>query len=579
VIDYAGCAKRAGARGTPNQKRLNIAGRRPALLGLLCLLVVVTAGAAERPPAFAVASAHPLATRAGIEILQEGGNAFDAAVAVTAALAVVEPYSSGLGGGGFWLLHRASDGRDIMVDGRERAPLAAGPSLYLDEHGAVIPRLSLDGALAAAIPGVPAAMAHLAEHYGRLPLARSLAPALRYAREGFPVDARYRRLAQARLDALRRSPEASSIFLVNGEPPAEGSLLRQGALAKVIERVARHGRDGFYSGPTASALIEGVRAAGGIWTAQDLADYQVVERPPVRGNYRGMSIICASPPSSGGIALITMLNILSGYDLGKLDDVTQKHLIIEAMRRAYRDRAQYLGDPDFVHIPEELTSPAYAFGLRNGIRLDRATPSAMLPGAASGPVGSDTTHFSILDREGNAVAATLSINLPFGAAFVPPDTGVLLNNEMDDFSSKPGAPNAYGLIGYDANAIAGGKRPLSSMTPTILDDGRRMAAIGTPGGSRIITMVLLAALQFAAGEEPESWGRTPRFHHQFMPDVVVFEPGALSREEISGLQARGHTLKELDDTYGNMQSVMWDRVKKRVLAASDPRGIGSAEVR
>jgi gamma-glutamyltranspeptidase/glutathione hydrolase len=549
------------------------------LIGLLLAWHAACALAGGRPPAAAVATAHPLATEAGLRILSEGGNAFDAAVAVTAALAVVEPSGSGLGGGGFWLLHRASDGHEVMIDGRERAPLAAGPSLYLDVNGQVIPRLSLDGALAAAVPGLPAAMVHLAEHYGRLPLARSLAPAIGYARDGFAVDAHYRRLAQFRLETLRRSPAAAAIFLSDGEAPAEGRIIRQDDLASVFEAIARQGRAGFYAGPVAAALVDGVRAAGGIWTPRDLADYQVIERPPIEGSYRGIRVVSASPPSSGGIALVTMLNILSGYPLERLDGVTRKHLVIEAMRRAYRDRAAYLGDPDFVSIPRELTDPAYAAGLRNSIRLDRATPSESLPGGGDDPVGADTTHFSILDREGNAVAATLSINLPFGAAFVPPGTGVLLNDEMDDFAARPGAPNAYGLVGSEANAIAPGKRPLSSMTPTLLDDGGRMAILGTPGGSRIISMVLLATLGFADGEGPEQWTRAARFHHQFLPDVVVFEPGAFSAADVAGLQARGHRLQVLDTRYGNLQSVLWERATGRVLAASDPRGGGRAEVR
>jgi len=552
--------------------------RRPVCL--LLLVVVCTAVAAERPPAAAIASAHPLATAAGFEIMAEGGNAFDAAVAVTAALAVVEPTGSGLGGGGFWLIHRAGDGFEVMIDGRERAPLAAGANLYLDDRGEVIPGRSLDGPLAAAIPGTPAAIVHLAQHYGRLPLARILGPAIRYAREGFTVDAHYRQLAQARLAALKQSPAAAAIFLADNEPPIEGALIRQPDLAVVLERIAQQGREGFYAGATAAALIEGVHAAGGIWTAQDLKEYRIVERPPIRGDYRGIRVTSAAPPSSGGIALVTMLNILSGYDLDRLDSVSRKHLIIEAMRRAYRDRAAYLGDPDFVRIPTELTKPAYAAGLRNSIRLDRATPSSMLPGAPAEPARADTTHFSILDRDGNAVAATLSINLPFGAAFVPPGTGVLLNDEMDDFSSKPGAPNAYGLVAEsEANAIEPGKRPLSSMTPTFLDDGKRMAILGTPGGSRIITMVLLGALGFAAGEEPETWTSAARFHHQFLPDVVSFEPEAFSSAEIEGLRARGHVLRALERPYGNMQAIMWDRSGNRVLAASDPRGGGKAEVR
>ncbi len=538
------------------------------------------AGEDALPPAAAIASAHPLATRAGHDILQAGGNAFDAAVAVGAMLAVVEPTGSGLGGGGFWLLHRASDGHEIMLDGRERAPLAAHAEMYLDADGAAIPAASIDGALAAAIPGTPAALAYLAERYGRLPLTRSLAPAIRTAREGLPVDAHYLRLARFRLEALRRSPAAAAVFLDRGDVPAEGFVLRQPDLARVLEAIAGQGRAGFYEGPVARDLVEGVRAAGGLWSPEDLAGYRVIEREPVRGEYRGTRITTAAPPSSGGIALVTMLNILAGYPLDGLAAPVRDHLVIEAMRRAYRDRAVYLGDPDFVEVPAGmLLSPDYAAGLRNAIRPDRATPSALLPGIEADPAGADTTHFSILDRAGNRVAATLSINLPFGAAFVPPGTGVLLNDEMDDFSVKPGVGNAYGLIGAQPNAIAAGKRPLSSMTPTFLDDGRRVAILGTPGGSRIITMVLLAALDFQRGGSPEEWVGLKRYHHQYLPDVVGYEPGAFDADEAAALTVLGHRLEERARPYGNMQAILWDRARDRVSAASDPRGGGSAETR
>jgi gamma-glutamyltranspeptidase/glutathione hydrolase len=497
-----------------------------------------------------------------------------------AAVAVVEPAGSGLGGGGFWLLHRAADGHEVMIDGRERAPGAASPTMYLDERGEPVPRLSLDGPLAAGIPGTPAGIVHLAENYGRLPLSRSLAPAIRHARKGFAVDEHYLQLIGFRIDALRQSPSAAKIFLDNGAVPKPGFVLRQPELADVLEAIARDGFDGFYRGRTAKRLVDGVRKAGGIWTLDDLAQYRVVEREPVRGVYRGIRIVSAPPPSSGGIALITMLNVLSGYELDRLDALTRHHLVIEAMRRAYRDRAQYLGDPDFVEVPEELITPAYAAGLRNGIRADRATPSDLLPGMPASPQGTDTTHFSIIDTEGNRVAATLSINLPFGSGFVPPGTGVLLNNEMDDFAASANRPNAYGLIGAEsgANAIAPGKRPLSSMTPTFLDDGERVAILGTPGGSRIISMVLIGALEYASGRGPEDWVATGRYHHQFFPDRVEYEAGTFSGEEIAGLRALGHELTPTGRRYGNMQAIEWNRRTNEVRAASDPRGGGSAEV-
>jgi gamma-glutamyltranspeptidase/glutathione hydrolase len=560
------------------------------LLGLCTATGTTSADSpSSLPPAAAVASAHPLAADAGVEILQAGGNAFDAAVAISAALGVVEPQSSGIGGGGFWLLYRAKNSHGVMVDGREQAPLAAHRDLFADATagsgtsteamGSAAPdaRPSLDGPLAAAIPGQPAALAHIAEHYGRLPLARSLAPAIRLAREGFPVSPAYRRLAKFRLAALRSYPSTAAIFLADGQVPPQGQLIRQPDLARTLQTLADRGRKGFYSGPTATALVRAVRADGGIWTLLDLEQYRVRERRPIEGLYRSMHIDAASPPSSGGVALLSMLNILSGFDLEGADAITRTHLIVEAMRRAYRDRAVYLGDPDFVSVPVELlTDPRYAAGLRASIRPDRAMPSALLPGIEAQPAGPHTSHFSVLDFDGNRVAATLSINYPFGSGFVAAGTGVLLNDEMDDFSMAPGVPNAYGLVGAAANAIEPGKRPLSSMTPTILDDGNRTAVLGTPGGSRIISMVLLATLGFAEGSDPSDWVRIPRFHHQYLPDRIQYEPDTLTNEEVDGLQRLGHTVAELDRPYGNMQAILWDRGAGRVLAASDPRGEGRA---
>ena len=549
-----------------------------AFLLSVCL-VIAACGDRQEPPAAAIASAHPLATRAGMDILAAGGNAFDAAVAVSAALAVVEPYSSGLGGGGFWLLHRGDDGFEVVVDGRERAPLAATRDMFLDADGDAVPDLSLTGALAAGIPGEVAALVHIAAHYGRLPLGRTLAPAIRLAREGFEVDERYRRLAGFRLASLQDDEETARIFLQDDAVPEAGYRLRQPELAETLDDIARQGAAGFYGGRVAQQLVDGVRRNGGLWTLQDLAGYEAVERQPVTGHYRGLRITSAGPPSSGGVVLLTMLNILSGLPLDGANEVTRTHLVIEAMRRAYRDRALYLGDPDFVAMPVAmLTGAAHAADLRAGIRPDRATPSAALGDAAPVSQGPDTTHFSVLDREGNRVAATLSINYPFGACLTPPGTGVLLNDEMDDFSVKPGAPNAYGLVGGKANAMAPGKRPLSSMTPTFVEDADGVAILGTPGGSRIITMVLLAVLDMAEENRPRSWVSRPRFHHQYLPDSVQYEPDAFDRAMIEGLGALGHRLIALDAPYGNMQAIYWDKKDRRVYAASDPRGGGEALV-
>lgn len=537
---------------------------------------------AAAPPRAAIASAHPLATQAGFEILEQGGNAFDAAVAVSAALAVVEPAGSGLGGGGFWLLRRAADGKEVMLDGRERAPLSATRDMYLDATGQPVADRSMNGPLAAGIPGMPAGLVHLAEHYGRLPLSTTLAPAIRYAESGFPVGERHVRLLAPRAEVLRRYPAAAAIYLPGGQVPVPGDKLVQRDLAETFRKIARHRRDGFYAGETAEKLIEGVRAAGGIWNQRDLEEYRIVERQPLHGFYQGIRITTAPPPSAGGIGLIEMLNVLNAYDLQGLPEPTRKHVIVEAMRRAYHDREEYLGDPDFVPIPVlRLLSPNYAAGLRTTLRLDRALPSSYLsqPFLPPEPAGEHTTHFSILDREGNAVAATLTINYSFGSGFVAPGTGVLLNDEMDDFAAKPGTPNVYGLVGGEPNAIAPGKRMLSSMAPTFLDDGARLGILGTPGGSRIVSMVLLGILDFAKGKGPESWVAVPRFHHQYLPDVIQYEPGGLNEADRQGLGKLGHELKEIERRYGDMQAVLWERSAGRVRAASDPRGEGSAVVR
>jgi len=547
---------------------------------LLSALIWTVPTQAAQPPAAAIASAHPLATRAGHEILSAGGNAFDAAVAVTATLVVVEPTGSGLGGGGFWLLHRARDGFETMIDGREKAPLAATRDMYLDQHGQVVAGRSIDGPLAAGIPGEAAAMVYLARHYGRLPLSHSLAPAIGIARKGFMIDEHYRRLAAFRLSALKKSPAAAAIFLHQQAVPETGFILKQPALARTLEAIAKNGKAGFYRGRVARQMVAGVRQNGSLWTLADLAHYRVKERLPIHGEFHGMRITAAAPPSSGGIALITMLNILSGYPLADFNTTRRHHLVIEAMRRAYRDRAEYLGDHDFVSIPVvQLIHPYYAAGLRNAIRLDRATPSSELPGFNPAAEGHHTTYFSILDREGNRVAATLSVNYPFGSAFVAAGTGVLLNDEMDDFSAKPGAPNVYGLVGAASNAIAPGKRPLSSMTPTFAENARGVAILGTPGGSRIISMVLLAVLDFSAGKGPASWVSLKRYHHQYLPDVVSYEPGTFTTAEIAALQHMGHHLQARQRPYGNMQAVFWDRKLNRVTAASDPRGNGLALVK
>ncbi|WP_314408037.1 gamma-glutamyltransferase [Pseudomonas kuykendallii] len=549
-----------------------------AFLGFAALLLVCTAQAQSTGEA-AVASAHPQATAAGREILDDGGNAFDAAVAVAAALAVVEPYGSGLGGGGFFLLRRPGDPlRYNFLDARERAPQAANADLYRRD-GAVQPRLSLDGALAAAVPGLPAALVDLSARYGKLPLKRALAPAIRLARDGFAVDAVYRERAAWRLAALRDDAESARLFLVDGDVPTEGSVLRQPELAATLEALAEQGRDGFYKGAVAQRLVDGVRAAGGIWTLEDLDKYRVVERTPLRFALAGgRELIAAPPPSAGGMALAQSLAMLQQLPLAEADKLQRAHYVTEVLRRAYRDRG-LLGDPDFVAAPlAKLLRADYLKGLAAGIDPTRATPSAELPPSPAWREGDNTTHFAVLDADGRAVAATLSINLPFGAAFSPAGSGVLLNDEMDDFAADPQGSNTYALSGSQANAIAPGKRPLSSMSPTFIESRDDFAAFGTPGGSRIPSMVLLAVLDYLDGKPVAEWPKTPRFHHQYLPDVLEYEADAFSAAEVAELQARGYTLRQVDRRYGNLQVLRWHKPSNRVEAASDPRGIGTAAV-
>ena len=544
------------------------------ILFILLLSVVSYHVVASEDNQAAIASAHPLATKAGFEILNQGGNAFDAAIAVSAVLAVVEPSSSGLGGGGFWLLHRASDDFQVMIDGREVAPGAAHKNMYLDQTGKVDPKLSLNGALAAAIPGVPAALDHLSQHYGRLSLQQTLAPAIRYAKQGFEISSRYQKLAAFRLSELNASAESRALFLRNGLVPELGTTIIQTDLAYTLEQLAQKGRAGFYQGSVAQKLVNSVQESGGIWTLHDLKHYQIKERSPVIGRYKGYKITSAALPSSGGIVLTSILNQLELLPLDDADSAQRKHLIIEAMRRAYFDRSQYMGDADFIDVPStRLTSKSYAQGLAASIDVNAATPNSQLA-AINAAEGEDTTHFSIIDKEGNRVAATLSINYPFGSAFVAKGTGVLLNDEMDDFSAQTGSANAYGLTGNNANAIEANKRPLSSMTPTFIENDDRLMIIGTPGGSRIITMVLLGILDFIDGKEADIIVSQPRFHHQYLPNKVQLESTGFSQQEINALEQYGHDIKLLKRQYGNMQVIIQSDTPRTLTAASDPRGEG-----
>ena len=542
------------------------------------------------PPGAAIASGHHLATEAGLQILAEGGNAFDAAVAVSSTLSVVEPISSGLGGGGLFLLHNARTGNDVMLDAREYAPESATPDQYLDKAGELDRDRSVNGPWSAGIPGLPAALVELAGKHGRLPLQKSLAPAIRIAREGFPVYARMAKGYASRRDVMERYPGTREVYLRNGKPIAEGDVFRQPELAHTLELLASKGFDGFYRGETARKLIKGVNQAGGRWTAKELAAYQVKQRTPIVFDYRGWKVTTAPPPSSGGIALAEMLQILEPWDLQKLEEAQRIHLVTEAMRRAYRDRTFFLGDPDFVEIPQGvLTSRDYAQGLRATIHPDKATPSDLLSGKPTPLEDDETTHFSIIDAEGNRVGGTQTVNLLYGSGLIPPGTGVLLNDEMDDFALKPGTPNAFGVMGYEANAPKAGKRMLSSMTPTFMESSDKVVVLGTPGGSRIITMVLLGILGYDAGLSAQQVAALPRYHHQWLPDVIDAESGAFSPQVAQALTAMGHKVDLPGDqadggrgsshVWGNLQTVAWDRASNTLSAGSDPRSpVGAAKV-
>ncbi|MCY7314045.1 MAG: gamma-glutamyltransferase [Pseudoxanthomonas sp.] len=535
---------------------------------------------AAHPPGAAIASAHALATEAGFEVLRQGGNAFDAAVAVSAALSVVEPISSGIGGGGFFLLHDARSGKRVFVDAREVAPAAATAAVFLDADGELDRDRAQNGPWSAGIPGLPAGLVHVSRNYGRLPLSVTLAPAIRLAREGFPVYERLERGYGTRREVMERYPGTRAVFLVDGKPPKVGDILRQTDLARTLELLARDGFDGFYRGEVARKLLKGVKDEGGQWTARELAGYRVVEREPLSFDYRGLRITTAPPPSSGGVAMEQIFNIIGAWDLARLDDAQRTHLLVEAMRRAYRDRTMYLGDPDFVTIPlARLTSRDYAAGLRAGIHPQRATPSDLLPALPAPLEDEETTHFSIIDAEGNVASTTQTVNLLYGSGLVVPGTGVLLNNEMDDFALRPATPNAFGVMGYAANAPAAGKRMLSSMTPTLVESSDKVIAIGAPGGSRIITQVLLGILSYAEGLDAQAVAARPRIHHQWMPDVISAEADALDAATMTALQKMGHTVNTAERPWGNLQTVMWDRKANALSGGSDPRNpVGEARV-
>ncbi len=508
-----------------------------------------------------VVAAQKSAAEAGIEMLKRGGNAFDAAAATALALGVVEPGSSGIGGGGFFLLYIAKEDRYVMLDARETSPKLAGSGdIYKT-------RSSIDGPQAAATPGLAAGVDHLVTRYGKLNRATITAPAITLAANGFEVGPRLQRMLSWRGEAFNAT--AKSLFLSD-------SNIKQKALAKTLTRFAEGGADEFYRGKTAELLVTDMKRDGGLIRKADLSNYRVIERHPVMFNYNKYRVISAALPSSGGITLAHILGQLESDNLTSLGQADRTHLLIEAMKRAYRDRNKHLGDSDFVKIPDLLNKNRLQT-LRNSIRMDRATPaSSICSSSEAGGKGSDTTHFSVIDSDGNMVSATLSINYPFGSAYISPSTGILLNDEMDDFATRPGAPNAFGLVQGTANAVAPGKRMLSSMSPTFIIGPERTFIVGTPGGSRIISMVLLASLGFMFDKtSPTQWVSWPRYHHQCLPDVVQFEHGAFPSSVSEELERRGHVLKEVSG-YGNMHAILLDRTSGKLIGISDARGEGVA---
>ena len=540
---------------------------------LLTSHAVAIAKSAETQTQAAVVTAHPLASQVGKEIIAAGGNAFDAAVAVSLALAVVEPYGSGLGGGGFWMLHSAAEGEDIMVDGREVAPLAAHPNLYRNNDGS-ISKDSVNGPRAAGIPGMLAALELISQRYGQLPWQQLVQPAVALAEEGFVPHARYQKylaMRQAVFNAEARRRFAAA-------PLQAKQKIKQQDLAATLRRIASLGAVDFYQGETAKRMVAAVRAAGGIWQLDDLKQYKVLIRKPQLTKYKDLTLVLPVLPTSGGLVMSQILAMLEAETLPLKYDAESIHLLVEAMRRAYRDRAVYMGDPAFTQVPvEKLLSADYAKAKFADFNPEQASLSSDLEYAAE-VKGEDTTHFSILDQQGNYVAATLSINYPFGSGFVAQGTGILLNDEMDDFALAPKQANVWGLVGGVANEIQPGKRMLSSMTPLFIRDQERLLILGTPGGSRIISMLTLAALRFSQGLSVDEIVAGRRFHHQYLPDEIQFELDALSAEEQNKLTAKGHKLKQLNRSYGDMHAIEWQLSSGKIKAAADPRGYGSALV-
>jgi gamma-glutamyltranspeptidase/glutathione hydrolase len=524
-----------------------------------------------------VAGQEAIATRVGLEVLEHGGNAVDAAVSVAFALAVTLPSAGNLGGGGFMLVHDAASGDTVAIDYREKAGSNAFRDMFLDEQGNADPGKSRESGLAVGVPGTVAGMALALQRYGTITLKDALAPAIRLAEEGITVSPELAASLKDASERLRRWPSSAAIFYhPDGTPYAPGETLVQHDLADSLRTIAALGPSGFYEGPVARAIVAAVGQAGGHLTLDDLEAYRAIERAPVAGSYRGYQILSMPPPSSGGVHIVEILNTLEDEPITALGQNSAKtiHMMAEAMKYAYADRSAYLGDPDFVDVPvEALTAKAYARAILAKIDRDRATPAtAIRPGDLAPYESKDTTHFSVVDQAGNAVANTYTLNFGYGLGLVADGTGILLNNELDDFSAKPGVPNAYGLVGGAANAVEPGKRPLSSMAPTIvLKDGKTFLVTGSPGGSRIITTTLQVIMNVIDhGMNIAEATYAPRVHHQWLPDELRVEDG-LSPDTIRLLEEMGHHVV-VKDTMGSTQSIMV--TGDGLFGSSDPRTPG-----
>ncbi|WP_299789349.1 gamma-glutamyltransferase [uncultured Shewanella sp.] len=525
-----------------------------------------------------VSSQEALATRAGVEILKQGGNAVDAAVAVGFSLAVTLPRAGNLGGGGFMLVHLAEPNKTIAIDYREMAPAKAHKDIFLDENGEPNPRLSREHGLAVGVPGTVMGMELALEKYGTMTMKQVTAAAIRMAKEGIRVTPDLATSLAGLKRRIAQWPSSAEIFYKpDGSNYRVGDTLKQPELAHSLSLIATHGSKGFYRGETAQKIVSAIQQAGGIMTLDDLKNYRVVERQPVQGDYRGYRVVSMPPPSSGGIHIIEMLNMLEQFPIDKMGHNTAAtlHLMAESMKRAYADRSEYLGDPDFYNVPvQALISKDYARKLAAEIKTDKATPSSIIKPGNLAPYESDqTTHYSVVDRWGNAVSNTYTLNFSYGSGLVAKGTGILLNNEMDDFSAKPGTPNGYGLVGGEANAVEGNKRPLSSMSPTIvMKDGKPFIVTGSPGGSRIITTTMQVIMNVIDHKLNIAEATSaPRVHHQWLPDLLRVEQ-SLNRDTIDLLKAKGHEVK-VNNAIGSTQSIMV--TEQGIFGASDPRRSGS----